>query len=222
MKAPVASSLCGLSIYLSCRNIGMFPKPDLIKSVHFIGRDPLPVLLEPLYASADSLGIYLSNRIWSGAVIFERDDIDGAAFLDELRQTVSDDGLLVEYLQVTTVDRTRIVPIGGTIRETVERQVQWTQILRWHFPGIVVGTVLVLLLVLASAIMAPLPAAVLLTVLHLTVNEVLGVRRWTAVLAYPAVFVFVPLIVYALTRRTFVWGDRRYRWRGKFYVTVLD
>ena len=40
-------------------------------------------------------------------------------------------------------------------------------------------------------------------------NEILGVRRWTAVLAYPAVFIFVPLTVYALTRRTFVWvaGD---------------
>ncbi|WP_336346206.1 glycosyltransferase [Halalkalicoccus ordinarius] len=189
---------------------------------YFIGQDPLSVLLEPLYASAGSLSIYRDNRIWGGAVIFERGDIDEAAFLDELRRTVSDDGLLMEYLQVTTVGRTRIVPIRGTIRETVERQVRWTQILRWHFPDVVAGTVLVLLLVLASAIMAPLPAAVLLTVLHLTVNKVLGVRRWTAVLAYPAVFVFVPLIVYALTRRTFVWGDRRYRWRGKFDVTVLD
>ena len=54
------------------------------------------------------------------------------------------------------------------------------------------------------AIVAPLPAAVLLTVVHLAVNEVLGIRRWTAVLAYPAVFVFVALIMYTLTRRTFV------------------
>ena len=127
----------------------------------------------------------------------------------------------MEYLQVTTVDRIRIVPIGGTIRETIERQVRWTQILRWHFPDLVARTVLVLLLVLVGAIVAPLPTAVLLTVVHLAVNEILGVRRWTAVLAYPAMFIFVPLVVYALTRRTFVWGGRRYRWRGKFDVTVL-
>ena len=127
----------------------------------------------------------------------------------------------MEYLQVTTVGRTRTVPVGGTIREMVERQVQWTKILRWHVPNAVVGTVLVLLFVLAGAIVTPLPAAVLLTVVHLAVNEVLGVRRWTAVLAYPALFVFVPLIVYALARRTFVWGDRRYCWRGKFDVMVL-
>ena len=67
----------------------------------------------------------------------------------------------MEYL-VTTVDRTRIVPIGGTIRETVERQVRWTQILRWHVPGAITGTVLVMVFVLAGALLVPLPAAVLL------------------------------------------------------------
>ena len=67
---------------------------------------------------------------------------------------------------------------------------------------------LVLLLVVASAIVAPLPTAVLLTVMPLAINEILGVRRWTAVLAYPAMFVFLPLVVYALAHRTFVWGNR--------------
>ena len=189
---------------------------------YFVGQDPLSILLEPLYASGGSLGLYLGNQIWGGAVMFERNDIDEAAFLDKLRRTVSDDGLLMEYLEVTAVGRTRIVPIGGTIREAIERPVRWTQILRWHFPGTVAGICLVSLLVLAGAVLAPLPAAAVLTVGHLAVNEILGVRRWTAVLAYPAVFVFVPLILYALVRRTFVWGGRRYRWRGKFDVTVVE
>lgn len=189
---------------------------------YFVGRDPLSVLLEPLYASAGSLPLSLGNQIWGGAVMFERGDIDEAAFLDELRRTVSDDGLLMEYLHVTNVGRTRIVPIGGTIRESVERPVRWTQILRWHFPGSIAGTWFVSLLVLAGAVLAPVPAAVALTVLHLGVNEFLSVRRWTAVLAYPALFVFVPLLLYAFVRRTFVWGGRRYRWRGKFDVTVVE
>lgn len=187
---------------------------------YFVGQDPLSVLLEPLYASAGSLGLYLGNQIWGGAIMFERDDIDETPFLDELRQTVSDDGLLMEYLQVTTVGRTRIVPVGGSLHEAVERPVRWTQILRWHFPGAIVGTVLVSLLVLAGATLAPLPAVVVLTVLHFAVNEILGVRRWTAVLAYPALFVFVPLILYGLARRTFVWGGRRYCWCGKYDVRV--
>ena len=189
---------------------------------YFVGRDSLSVLLEPLYASAGSLPLYLGNQIWGGSVVFHRSDIDETAFLDELRRTVSDDGLLMEHLEVTNVGRTRIVPIGGTVREAVERPVRWTQILRWHFPGAIAGTVLVSLLVLAGAVLAPLPVAAVLTVLHFAVNEVLGVRRWTAVLAYPALFVFVPLIFYGLVRRTFVWGGRRYRWHGKFDVTVVE
>ena len=189
---------------------------------YFIGRDALSILLEPLYASSASLGIRLGNQIWGGAVVFDRDDIDEAAFLDELRRTVSDDGLLMEYLKVTTVGRTRTVPIGGTIQETVERQVRWSQILRWHSPGVDAGLYLVMLLILAGAVLSPLYTATVLAVLHLAVNEVLGVRRWTAVLAYPAVFVVVLLVPYTHARRTFVWGGRRYRWRGKFDVTVVE
>ncbi|UPM41706.1 glycosyltransferase family 2 protein [Halocatena salina] len=189
---------------------------------YFVGRDPLSMLLEPLYASACSLPLTLGNQIWGGAVMFERADIDESAFLDELRRTVSDDGLLMEHLQVTNVGRTRIVPIGGTIHEAVERPVRWTQILRWHFPGAIAGTFLLSLLVLAGAVLAPIYAAAGLTVLHLAVNEVLGVRRWTAVLAFPAVFMFVPLVLYGLVRRTFVWSGRRYRWHGKFDVTVIE
>ena len=189
---------------------------------YFVGQDPLSTLLEPMYASGGSLPIALLNRIWGGAVMFERDDLDVATYLDELRRTVSDDALLMEHLEVTNVGRARIVPIGGSIREAVERPVRWTKILRWHFPGAVAGTLLVALLLLISAILAPLQAIVALTLLHLGINEFLGVRRWTAVLAYPAVFVFVPLILYGLARRTFVWGGRRYRMQGKFDVTVLE
>ncbi|WP_435156499.1 glycosyltransferase [Haladaptatus sp. DFWS20] len=189
---------------------------------YFVGRDLLSTVLEPLYASAGSLGLYLGNQIWGGSVIFDRNDIDEAAFLSELRRTISDDGLLMEYLEVTTVGRTRIVPIGGSIYESIERPVRWTKILWWHFPGTTAGIFLISLLVLAVAVLAPFPVAVALTVLHLAVNEVLGVRRWTAVLAYPALFVFVPLVAYGLVRRTFVWSGRRYRWRSKFDVAVVE
>lgn len=189
---------------------------------YFVGTDPLSMLLEPMYASGGSLPIAVLDRIWGGAVVFERDDLDETAFLDELRRTVSDDALLMEHLEVTNLGRARIVPIGGSIREAVERPVRWTKILRWHFPEAVVGTLLVALLLLVGAILAPLYAMAVLTVLHLAINEFLGVRRWTAVLAYPAVFVFVPLVLYGLARRTFVWGGRRYRMQGKFDVTVVE
>lgn len=155
-----------------------------------------------MLASAGSLGIYLSNQIWGGAVAFERNDIDESTFLDEFRRTVSDDALLMEHLQVTTARRTHLVSVGGTVRETVERIVRWTKIIWRHDPGAIAGVGLVLLLVLARAMLFPLYAVMVLTVFHLAVNEVLGVRRWTALLAYPAVF--VPFVPYALARRTLV------------------
>lgn len=128
----------------------------------------------------------------------------------------------MEHLQVTTVRRTHIVPIGGSIRETLERQVRWTKILWTHDTGRVSVLILQMVVVLAAAVTFPLWTAGVLTAVHLAVNEVLGVRRWTALLAYPALFGFAPFVLYAFARRTFVWGDRRYRWRGKFDVTVVE
>lgn len=100
------------------------------------------------------------------------------------------------------------------------RQVRWTEILWRHDPGPVATLSLLLLGVLAGAVLFPLRAAVSPTVLHLAVNEVRGVRRWTALLDYPAVF--VAMLPYALARRTIVRGGRRYRWRGKFDVSVVE
>lgn len=189
---------------------------------YFVGKDPLAILIEPLLASTGSLGISLLDQIWGGSVMFERDDIDEQAFLAELRQTISDDALLMEHLEVTTVGRIHIVPIGGTVQGTVERMVRWTKIIWCHDPGAILGFGVILLLALVGALLFPLSVAVLLTAAHLTVNEVLGVRRWTAILAYPAVFVFLPLVAYALSRRTFTWGGRRYRWPAKFDVQILE
>lgn len=189
---------------------------------YFVGQDALSVLIEPMLASSGSFGIYLLNQIWGGAVAFERDDIDEEAFLTELRQTVSDDGLLMDHLSVTTVRRTHIVPIGGSIRETVERMVRWTTIIWRHDAGAVLGISLILAFACLGGLLFPLYAAIALTVLHLIVNEVVGVRRWTALLAYPALFAFLALVPYALARRTFVWGDRRYRWPSKFDVEIVE
>jgi hypothetical protein len=66
------------------------------------------------------------------------------------------------------------------------------------------------------------PAAVALTLLLLGVYVPFGLRRWTFLLAYPAVLVSVPLTLYGLLRRTFVWGGRRYRWRDAFDVTIVE
>jgi hypothetical protein len=187
----------------------------------FVGRDPLSILLEPLYALGGTLGVYVSDRVWGGAVVFERDDLDCESFLADLRRTVSDDGLLSEYLDATPLRRVRRVPVGGSIRTSLERHVRFTQIVDRHDPrGIRTSTGLLGAVALLG-LLAPLLAASAFALLAAGAYAAVGVRRWTALLAYPAVLAGLPLFVYALARRTFVWGGRRYRWRDTFDVEVV-
>ena len=189
----------------------------------FVGADPLSRLLEPTYALGGTLGVYAGDRAWAGAVIFERSDLhpDAESLVRDLRRTVSDDGLLSERLDVTPLRRVRRVTVGGDLRTTLERHVRFSKIVRFHSPaGTALNLVVVLFLALACAF-APLPAAVGTTAVTAAVYASFGVRRWTALLAYPAVLAGPALFAYALARRTFVWGGRRYRWRSKFDVEVL-
>ncbi|MFC4359166.1 glycosyltransferase [Halobium salinum] len=188
----------------------------------FVGRDALSVLLEPLYAGGGTLGVYANDKVWGGAVLFERDDLDEAAFLRDLERTVSDDGLLSEYLDVTPLRRARTVEIGGTVRKSLERHVRFTQIVFRHEPLISAFSTVVALVVTALALLFPVPVVVLATLLHALLYAAFDVRRPTFLLAYPAGLAQVPLTAYGLARRTFVWGGRRYRWRSKYDVEVVE
>lgn len=186
----------------------------------FVGRDPLSILLEPVYIAGGTLGTYAGNYPWAGAVIFECADIDEDAFLNQLQQTVSDDSLLGEHLDVTALRRTREVPIGGSLRETLERHVRFGQIVFRHDPvGISMSFILLLVIVTAS-VLYPIVGGVV-TLLTIGTYGAFGHWRATALLAVLSFAVGVPLAVYAVARRTFVWGGRRYRWRSKFDVEVV-
>lgn len=187
----------------------------------FVGRDPLSVLLEPTYVLGGTVGVYVRGFPWAGGVIFDRDDLDGeAAFRRDLRRTVSDDGLLGDRLDVTSATRVRRVGIGGSVRASLERHARFIKIARFHDPvGIGVGGTLAAA-VTGAGLLFPVPVFVLSTLLLALVYAAFGLRRWTFLLAYPAVLASVPLLAYGLLRRSFVWGGRRYYWRGKFDVTV--
>jgi glycosyltransferase involved in cell wall biosynthesis len=187
----------------------------------FVGNDPLSTLLEPIYAIGGTLGTYTNDKPWGGAVMFERDDLAWESFLGDLRRTVSDDQLLSEYLDTTTLKRVRRVEIGGSIRETLERHVRFTQIIHQHDPWDTVAMGLVTSLLALCCLVVPPYAGLGVTIVASGVYAYFGTYRWTAVLACPAIILQVPLMVYALTRRTFVWGGRRYRWRSKFDVEVV-
>lgn len=187
----------------------------------FVGRDPLSILLEPGYVVGGSLGVANAGIVWGGAVVFERSDIDESAFLDDLQQTISDDGTLTEYLDVTGQRRTRTIPMGGSIRTTLERHVRFTQIAYRHGPVGYVGALLFSLVTAIACLLVPLYAIPAVTVLNAALYQYLGVQRWTALLAVPATFLGPPMAIYGLGRRTFEWGGRRYRWHSMFDVDVL-
>ncbi|ELY57320.1 hypothetical protein C491_11059 [Natronococcus amylolyticus DSM 10524] len=187
----------------------------------FVGRDPLAAVLEPTHAISGTLAVFFANIPWAGSLVFERSDLeDEAAFLTDLRRTISDDGLLMEHVEFATVARTRRVGIGGSIRETLENQVRFVQTVRYHDPtGLAAQGVLGAALT-AVCVLFPLPAFLLTTTLMAAVYAAFGIRRWTFLAAYPVALAALPLLCYGLARRSFVWGGRRYRWRGKFDVAV--
>jgi hypothetical protein len=187
----------------------------------FVGRDPLGALLEPAYMINGTLAVFLGNIPWAGSLIFERGDLaDEAAFLADLRRTVSDDGLLMEYLEFTTARRTRRVEMSDSVRGTLENQARFTQILRWHAPRNTAVQALFGAALTAGCLLFPLPALVATTLAMAGLYAAFGIRRWTFLAAYPVALAAIPLFVYGLARRSFVWGGRRYRWRDKFDVVV--
>lgn len=189
----------------------------------FVGQDPLARLLEPTQAVSGTLAVYLAEIPWAGSLIFDRDDFDDEdAFLEALQGTISDDGVLGEHVDFTSVKRTRRISIGGSIRETLENQVRFTQIVRYHDPRGFAVQVAVAAVLAGGCLAFPLPAFALVTTFMAGVYAAFGIRRWTFLAAYPAVLASIPLLAYALLRRSFVWGGRRYRWHDRFDVTVED
>ena len=185
----------------------------------FRGSDPLSVLCEPIYALGATTGLTLLRKPWGGGVIFERGDLDETAFLAELRETVSDDGLLSWYLDVTPVSRVRVVDNNSGLQASLERNVRFMQI-AWRFAPHSWLLAVLSIISIVICLIAPLPAMVGATGVLAGIYRYFGIGRWTAVLAYPALLAAGPLLLYGLTRRSFVWGGRRYYWKETFSVRV--
>jgi glycosyltransferase involved in cell wall biosynthesis len=186
----------------------------------FVGADPFGRFLEPGYVIGGTLGLSRGGTAWGGAVVFERDDLEVDALLDDLRRTVSDDGTLSEHLDVSAADRTRTVVAGGSFRASLERFVRFQQITRRHAPAATAFNAALSVGLSALCLFAPVAGAAFVTALVGAAYARFGVRRATFLLAAPGVIASPVLIAYALARRTFVWGGRRYRWRSMFDVDV--
>lgn len=188
----------------------------------FTGQDWLSVVMEPLYTLASPLGIHILGAPWGGAVIFSKDDLDYEEYISKLRQTISDDALLSEFLHVYSARRTRVIDTGDDIRETFERHARFVQTVANHVPfGAFVQSFFALLLT-TICVAFPMIAAPSITLAVAGIYRYFGISRWTALIAYPAMLIVVPLVAYGLLRDTFVWSGRRYQWNKKFDVEIIE
>lgn len=182
------------------------------------------VVLEPLFAVFGSGGTLAGDMPWGGGVTFDRRDIDEEAFLRDLRRTVSDDELLVRYLDDLTASRELIheVRVDGGWHGTFHRVVRFFRTVYLLEPdGLVVPLVASLLVVALSVVSLPLVVAGV-TALTFAAYRYLGIDRRTWLLAFPA-FVLIPaLTALGVVEKEFEWGGRRYRWRSAFDVEVLN
>ena len=185
---------------------------------YFVGLDPLAVLFEPMLASTASLGIYLGNRIWGGAVVFERDDINERAYIEELRRTVSashgvppgndspTDALRPRRRYGQGVGRT-----PGSLDEDHSAGLsRCDRRSRFRIGGHA-----------RRGGAVPVPCGSGPDGVSSRRQRGVGRPQVDSPADFPAVFLYVPLVPYRLARRTFIWGNRRYRWRSKFDVEIV-
>lgn len=188
----------------------------------FKGGNALSVLAEPVITLAAPLGQYLTNSPWGGSVIFGKDELELDDFLSELQQTISDDGLLSEYLSFTTVNRVRVVETESDIRLTANRLVRFIKTANNHVFGGTVSLISISLILTLFALLFPVYAFPIMTILSVLIYYYFNINRWTAALIYPSVIFVLPFVLYAVLKRTFVWGGRRYRWVSKLEVEVEE
>lgn len=182
-------------------------------------------LLEPLCLVAGSVVIAHSNWIpWGGGVTFDRREIDEERYVRELRQTVSDDGLLAEYLDEVTASRALVneVRVPGGPRVTMERMTRFVKIFYRFDPARTLAAFGLVLAVLVVGLLFPVAVAVGVTALSFGCYRALGVERSTWLFAVPALLLTPVVGAVGLGRRTFVWGGRRYYWPETFDVRIVE
>lgn len=186
-------------------------------------------VFEPTSIALASLGIDRRNGVWGGCVTFTREMLDLDAYIQDLRRTVSDDGLLWEYLDAdhggvgvhTTRALTSEVSVPGGLRAVLNRHVRNSLIVFRTDQVGVLQTALFLFVFTVASVVAPMVAGVFATLSAAAIYRYFGVERWTWVLAFPSLLSGLPILGYSLLRPEFRWGGRTYRWHSKFDVEVV-
>lgn len=197
-----------------------------VSAVPVFVSDQLPyILVEPVFTVFGSAGLAVADMPWGGGVTFDRREIDEESFVRDLRRTVSDDELLVRYLDDCTASRELIheVEVDGSWRGTFHRVVRFFRtVYLLESQGLVAPVVFSLLTLALGVVSLPL-ALVGVTALTYAAYRYVGMAdRRTWLLAFPAMALIPFLTLVGIAEDEFEWGGRRYRWTSAFEVEVLD
>jgi len=185
-------------------------------------------LLEPWTMVFSTLLIYFGvgstgSMGWGGGLTFTRDELDVTVeeLVEELRQVLSDDGLLSQHIDDFHAVKSMVtpVPVPGDLRSTYARLVRFNRLTHVH-EGMT-GDLVVALGMTAAAAAFPLVVAPAVTLATGAAYALLGLRRPTFLLSFPGLF-FVPLtILGGMVVPEFEWAGRRYRLNGAYDVDVV-
>lgn len=182
------------------------------------------LLLEPAAAIFGSLQFYTRNRPWGGSLTFEQDHLDIDQLITDLRRTLSDDLLLQDHLDnlVTTRAVVYQIPIAGTLYPVLNRMIRFANTIYYYAPKEIALLGVLTAAFVGLSLYVPWLGAILSTVSAAATYRFLGISRSTYFLAFPA-FLIAPLVlIYSLAKREFTWSGRRYRWDGKFDVSICE
>lgn len=164
------------------------------------------------------------NIGWGGGLTFTREELNITAeqLAEELRQVLSDDGLLSQHINGFHAVKSMVTPVEvpGDVQPTYARLIRFNRLTHIH-EGMT-GDLVVALVMMAAAVAYPLIVAPAVTLLTGGAYAVLGLRRPTFLLSYLGLF-FVPLaILGGMFILEFEWAGRRYRLNEVYDVQVID
>lgn len=186
-------------------------------------------ILEPWTALFSTLLIYYGigstgNIGWGGGLTFTREELNITVeqLAEELRQVLSDDGLLSQHIDDFHAVQSLVTPVEvpGDVRSTYARLVRFNRLTHVHED--MTGDLVAALVVTVAAVAYPFVAAPAVTLLTGGAYRVLGLDRSTFLLSYLGLFL-VPLTILAgMFIPEFEWAGRRYRLNGEYDVEVVD
>ncbi len=184
-------------------------------------------LVEPTSTVISTLSMYLgrgpwAGNAWGGGVTFTRDELDVDELVTDLRECLSDDGVLSDHLGDVHAIRSMIseVPVPGDFTSVKDRMTRFTRLTHVH-EGL--GTELVVSsVVVGLALLVPLYAIPLVTAVSGLTYAVLDKKRWTFVWAYPSLLLLPLLFLAGITHKEFEWAGRRYRLNDVNDIEVID